>query len=70
MVPVPKAPEAALRQAFIDNGKAIGLEFMEVERETPLSEVRLHLHSVHLNMYVTLCASTSAGASGCSLFHG
>ena len=36
---MPKAPEAALRQAFIDKGKAIGLEFMEVERETPLSEV-------------------------------
>lgn len=37
---MPHTPSDALRQAFIEHGKGLGLEFMEVARETELSEVR------------------------------
>ena len=37
---MPHTPSDALRQAFVEHGKSLGLEFMEVARETELSEVR------------------------------
>ena len=37
---MPHTPSDALRQAFVEHGKGLGLEFMEVARETELSEVR------------------------------
>ena len=39
MVPVPETPAGALRQAFIDHGKTLDIEFMEVDRDTPLTDV-------------------------------
>ena len=39
IVPVPKIPSDALRQAFIDHGRSMGVELETVPRETPVSEV-------------------------------
>ena len=39
VIPVPKAPSGALRQAFIDHGKTIGLKMTEVPPEEPVSKV-------------------------------
>ena len=39
VIPVPKAPCDALRQAFIDHGKSQGVELSDIPRDASLSKV-------------------------------
>lgn len=43
VVPVPETPPGALRQAFIDHGKALGIQLNEMPPDVPVSKVRLDL---------------------------
>ena len=52
IVPVPEIPSDALRQAFIDHGRSMGVELETVPRETPVAEVNtLTLHQPHTHTH-------------------
>ena len=44
VIPVPKTPSDALRQAFVDHGKSQGVELSDIPRDASLSKVGMYEH--------------------------